>query len=79
VKGDSSLVVLPLTRHQHSIHCVSSRVAQGASKWKWAPQTTRDTPKGLQKPSENKTELNIRHLFVFAWEALQMTKTWAVS
>jgi len=42
--------VLPLTRHQRSIHCESSRVVHGVSKRKWAPQTTRDTPEGINKP-----------------------------
>jgi len=44
--------MLPLARHQYSIHCKTSRVANGATKWKWAPQTTRDTLK------EHKSEYN---------------------
>jgi len=40
-----SRAVLLWTRHQCSIHCESSRVVHGASKWGWAPQATRDTPK----------------------------------
>jgi len=44
MQGNSSGAVLSLTRHQFSIHCESSRVAHGASNWRWAPQTTRDTP-----------------------------------
>jgi len=41
-------VVLPFTHHQCSIHCESSRVARGASKRRWASQTTRDTSIGVQ-------------------------------
>jgi len=37
------------TCHQCSIHCESTRVAHGASKWRWALQTHRDTPKGTHK------------------------------
>ena len=47
------------TCHQCSIHCESSRVAHGASKWRWALQTTLDirTPtKGVRKA--NTTELH---------------------
>jgi len=43
-QGSSSRAVLPLTRHQCSIYCESSRVDHGASKRRWAPQTTRDAP-----------------------------------
>jgi len=42
----------------------SSRVAHGASKRRWTPQTTRDTSKGVQKYDES--ELNQwlkRHYF----------------
>jgi len=40
---------------------VSSRVAHGhgASERGWAPQTTSEIPKGVQKPSVNETELMI--------------------
>jgi len=38
--------------------CNNSRVANSASKRKWAPQTTRDSPKGVQKPSINEIELS---------------------
>ena len=45
VQGNGSrAVLLPLTRHQCSIHCESSRVAHGTSKRRRAPQTTRDVP-----------------------------------
>jgi len=37
------------THYQCSIHCDSSRVALGASKWRWGLQATRDTPKGVQR------------------------------
>ena len=46
VQGNSSRTVLSLPRHQYSIHCETSH---GASKRRWSPQTTRDTPKGAQK------------------------------
>jgi len=36
VWGNSSRAVLPLTRHQCSIHCESSRVAHGERKQRWA-------------------------------------------
>jgi len=48
VQDKASHAVLPLTRHQCSIHCESNRVVHGASKWRWTPQTTRDTPQGAQ-------------------------------
>jgi len=48
----------------HNIHCESSRVAQCASKRKWAPRTTRDTPKRVHKPSIKETGL-ISKLFCF--------------
>jgi len=35
----------------------SSGVAHDATKRRWAPQTTRDTPKGVQNPSINGTEV----------------------
>jgi len=41
VQENSSRIVLPLTRHQCSIHCESSRVVHGASN-----RTTRETPDG---------------------------------
>jgi len=37
--------VLPLVRHQCSIHWENSRLAHGASKRKWTPRATRDAPK----------------------------------
>jgi len=43
---EGSRAVLRLARHQYSIHCESSRVAQGTGKRGWAPQTTCGTPKG---------------------------------
>jgi len=48
--------VLSLTRHQCSIHWESCRVVHGASKRTWGPQTTRHTPKGVQRPSINESE-----------------------
>jgi len=30
------------------IHCKNSRVAHGASKPRWAPQTASDIPKGVE-------------------------------
>jgi len=41
-QGNGLRAVLPLTRHQCNIHCESSLVAHGSSKWRWAPQTTRN-------------------------------------
>jgi len=38
----------------------SGRSASGASKRKWAPQTTRDIPKRVQKASINETELHTK-------------------
>jgi len=49
-KGNSSRAVLALTRHQRSIHCESSRVANGTNKRK----------QGYKSPYINKTELNSR-------------------
>jgi len=39
-----------MTCHQCSVHCWGRRmaVAHGASKWRWAPQTACDAPKGVQ-------------------------------
>jgi len=51
MQENRSHAVLSLTRYQCSIHCESSHMVHGASKQKWAPQTTRDAPKGVQKPS----------------------------
>jgi len=45
VRGKGLGAVLPLTSHQCSIHCESSRVNLGASNRKWAPQTTGYTRK----------------------------------
>jgi len=44
--------VFHLPPEQHSL-----RKHHGASKRKLVPQTTRDTPEGVQKPSTNETEL----------------------
>jgi len=44
--------------NQCSIHFKNTRVAHGASKRRWAPQTTRETPNGVQKPCVNETERN---------------------
>jgi len=57
MQGNSSRAVLPMTRCQCGIHCESSAWAHGASKRRWAPQTSRDTPKGVQKASMNETVL----------------------
>jgi len=47
---------------QCSIFCGNTREAHIiTSKRKWAPQITRDTPKGVQKPSINVTEPFICH------------------
>jgi len=43
----------------HCIHCESSRVAYGASKRRWAPQTTPDTPKWGQKRVQTKLNWTI--------------------
>jgi len=56
VHGNSSRAVLPLTRHQCRIHCESRRVTRGASKRRCALQTTRETPKGIQKLSINEID-----------------------
>ena len=58
--GEWFTCVLPLTYQQCSNHCQSSRVDHGAGKRRWVPQTTRDTPEGLQNPSINETELSGR-------------------
>jgi len=47
----TTVLMRSLTRHQCSIYGESSRMAHGVRKRKWAPQTTRDTQKGVQKPS----------------------------
>jgi len=57
VRENGSRAVLRLARHQYSIHCESSRVAQGAGKRRWAPQTTRGTLKGEIEYKRNETEL----------------------
>ena len=59
----SSCAVLPMTRHQCSIHCEGSRVSNGASKRKWAMQTICYILKGAQKPSINETKLNVKVKF----------------
>jgi len=46
---------IDLSPEQHAIR--SSGVAHDATKRRWAPQTTRDTPKGVQNPSINGTEV----------------------
>jgi len=45
VQGNGKREALALTRHQYSIQYESSRMAHGASKRRWEPYTTRDTPK----------------------------------
>jgi len=55
---NGSRVVLPLARHQYSIHCESSRVAQDASKRRWAPHTISGTPKVETEYATNESELN---------------------
>jgi len=45
------------------IQCESSRAALGASKRRWAPQTTRDAPKGIQKASINEVEVKLEARF----------------
>ena len=51
---------------QCSIYCGSSRVVHGASKRRWAPQTTRDTPDGV--PSECNEAENSFFLFEILFE-----------
>jgi len=41
--------VLPLTCHQCNIHCRSSRVTHGASKWRWVPRRPLATLRKEQK------------------------------
>ena len=53
------------TRHQCSIHCEINIVAYGASKRRWAAQTTRDIPKGVQKASITKLNRKIHGGEVF--------------
>jgi len=62
VKGSSSPVVLPSVsiRKQCNIQCENSRVAHGPCKRKLSPQTPRNTPKGVQKPRINETELIVQ-------------------
>ena len=55
--GKALRAAMPLNRHQRRIHCETSHLALCGSKWRWAPQTTRDTPKGVpRKQSINETE-----------------------
>jgi len=56
VQRNFSRAVQPLTRHQCSIHCESSRLAHGASKPRSLMLTTRDIPRSV-KSEYNKTEL----------------------
>jgi len=62
VQGNGSRAELSLTRHQCSIRCKNSCVcvAYGANKREWELQTTRGTPKRVQKPSINETEFTSR-------------------
>ena len=70
-KWGSSLLVLverqwqlPLTRHQCSIHYISSSVAKGAIKRRWARQTFCDTDTSkLVQREYNEAELNFATVF----------------
>jgi len=64
VQGNGPRTELPLTRYQCSIHYESSRMTHGARKWRWAPQTTRNTPKRIQS-EYNETEPESFHIHVF--------------
>ena len=48
---------------QCSIHCESSRAAQGPSTWRWVPQPLSDAPRAIQKMKLNLVSVELQVLW----------------